>query len=85
MKYEDTISLPRCGKSRKDDMLYPVEELKHDGNRVLIHYIGYDHKYDEWRDKNEVVETGGSKEHSYQPFNLYSKLCYQIKLALDSK
>ena len=68
---------------RKDDTLYPIEVLDRKENCVLIHYVGYDSKHNEWKAKEDMVSTEERKQ-LYQPFNLYTELGYQVKLALDS-
>ena len=81
---EDKTPLPRAIKV-KNDKLYPIEVVKRMDNRVLINYVGYDEKYDEWRAEEEIVEPAKKKPDVYHPFSLYNELSYQIKLALDSK
>ena len=48
------IRLPRATRVRAvrydQNKLYPVEILERDGERVKLHYVGYSHQYDEWRD-----------------------------------
>ena len=51
--YKDAVALPRAGTRvvRKDDTLYPIDVLDRKEDCVLIHYVGYDSKHDEWRPK----------------------------------
>ena len=51
-----------------------------------MHYDGYDDKYDEWKDKSEIVDLSPVPEKDiYQSFELHRELTLQIKMALDSK
>lgn len=51
-----------------------------------MHYEGYDDKYDEWKDKSEIVDPSPVPEKDiYQPFEFHRELAIQIKMALDSK
>lgn len=81
--YKDTTFLPRATKVKKSK-LYPIEVLEETEDRVKIHFTGYDAKYDEWRDRSDIVAPKCSLTQ-YRPFSLYNELKYQIKLALDSK
>ena len=90
--YRNDFQLPRLSRCQKkvtnDDKLYPVDIIEKKGNRVKIHYIGYEDEFDEWREEDDVVRTTAADKDEcleYKPFSLYEELRYQIKLALDSK
>ena len=34
--------------------LFPIKVLQKEGSKVKVHYIGYDKKYDEWKDQCDV-------------------------------
>ena len=52
--------LPRAKRVRRQkpddicDELFPIEVLQQEDQRVQVHYIGYDTKYDEWKDEAEI-------------------------------
>ena len=53
---------------------------------MQIHYIGYEDRFDEWREKEledwkdaEHVGNNWKRLELYQPFNLHQELDYQIK------
>ena len=86
VNYNTKLPLPRATRTRKDEKIYPIEIVESKDDDVLIHYVGYDAKYDEWRTKDDVIQPANkAKVDVYRPFNLYHELSYQIKLALDSK
>ena len=90
VKYYDNSPLPRAIKTKPvDNKIYSIEVIDTKDDKVLIHYVGYDRKYDEWRSKEEIIkprlEKTLQKEDVYRPFSFYDELGYQIKLALDSK
>ena len=74
----------------KTNKLYPIEITEEVEERVKVHYIGYDTKYDEWRSRDEIVQPGSndSSEKSvpiqldYRPFDFHKALAYSIKAAL---
>ena len=71
------------------DKLYAVEVVEEEGERVKIHYVGYDDRFDEWRQKEEiknVSEHGGQQLEiePYERFDLHQELAYQIKLGLKN-
>ena len=40
------------GRDTDDDgALYPINVVERDGTHVLIHYVGYDSHFDEWREE----------------------------------
>jgi len=45
-------------------MLYPIEVVQTDGDRVKVHYIGYSDIYDEWKDKNELEDSSYQRRNS---------------------
>ena len=62
--------LSRLGASQSDK-LYPVKVLEEEKGRVKLHYVGYGHEYDEWRDAEEVedlneTETASSSSTALQ-------------------
>ena len=85
--------LPKLPGSRaatvKAEKLYPVEVVDRDGTRLRIHYVGYDDRYDEWREAEEVETIDTDCEESeaelYLPYDPHRELAYQIKAALDSR
>ena len=83
--YKDKIVIPRATKV-KNDKLHPIEVLDEEEDRLKIHFTRYDSKYDEWREKKDIVLPNSPKKSGiYRPFSLYGELGFQIKLALDSK
>ena len=73
-------------KSSKD--LYPIEVIDEDSTRFKVHYVGYSNCYDEWKDKEEIVDiSDGDSEVAggeLQRFSLYLELGSKIKAALNS-
>lgn len=77
----ENIKLPRLTRVRAEkDKLYSVTVLKENGDKVKIHYKGYDEEYDEWRNRDEPAPT-----ELYKQFELHQEVAMQIKLALNSK
>ena len=83
------MKLPRAERVKAMDKLYAVEVIEDDGDRVKIHYVGYEDRFDEWREKEEVedwkdAEHGGQQLETelYQPFSLHQELAYHIKSSL---
>ena len=60
--YRDLLSckiprIPRRTTKKYDSQkLYSVEIVETEDDRVKVHYVGYSSKYDEWKDKSEIVE-----------------------------
>ena len=82
----NNVILPRPVRSNNTSKLYAITIVEEDGERVKVHYEGYDDKYDEWKDKSEIVDPSPVPEKDiYQPFELHRELAIQIKMALDSK
>ena len=47
----------RVRRQKPDDIcdeVFPIEILQREDQRVQVHYIGYDTKYDEWKDEAEI-------------------------------
>ena len=76
------VKIPRCSRVTVDK-LYPITVVEKDGAKVKIHYEGYGHEFDEWRNEGDIVLP--QQPEVYKPFSLYQELAYQIKLALDSR
>ena len=89
--------LPRAKRVRRQnpndicDELFPIEVLQREDQRVQVHYIGYDVKYDEWKDEADIeclTENEAEAEDSqsvgtcYKPLSLYDILRVRIKRAL---
>ena len=71
-------------RDKADKELYPIEVVDEDLTRCKVHYVGYNHSYDEWKDK-EIIDispevTGGE----IQRFSLYHELASRIKTAAGS-
>ena len=69
--------LPRAKRVRKKkpndicDELFPIEVLQRENQRVQVHYIGYDAKYDEWKDEDEIERLSENEaEAEDMPDNL---------------
>ena len=51
------LRVKRVCRQKPDDIcdeLFPIEILQREDQRVQVHYIGYDTKYDEWKDEAEI-------------------------------
>lgn len=94
-KEKKETDLPAAFKKRhlkNNDELYPVEVIEEDLTRYKVHYLGYSSSYDEWKEKEAVVDIedpnnedptscdGGHLER----FSLYHELATRIKTALNS-
>lgn len=81
-------ALPRATRV-VSNKLYPIEIVEEHSEKVKIHYKGYNEKYDEWRDKKDIVlpKTMPPLKSAleYHPFSLYNELKYLVKMGLDSK
>lgn len=76
--------------------MFPIKVLQKEGDKVKVHYIGYDKKYDEWKDQREVeIITDGEVNQPesiqeqrqdepivYKPYSLYNDLSVRIKKAI---
>lgn len=84
------IQLPRPEKvPSKADTLYPIEVLERTSDRVKIHWVGYDSKFDEWRNEEDIEDIpepkpGALQIEQYRPLDLHKELAYAIKAALRS-
>ena len=86
------IKLPRVKRSTKQtnpNQLYAIEIVEDKGDQVKIHYTGYSSKYDEWRDREDIVDPSSavgstSEPERYQPFDVHQHLAYAIKSSLTS-
>lgn len=84
------LKLPRPERVKAVDKLYAVEVIEEDGDRVKIHYVGYEDRFDEWRQREELENWHDDDEHGgqqletelYQPFDLHQELAYHIKSSL---
>ena len=73
-----------------DSELYRIRVVEENGDKVKVHYIGYSKKYDEWKNKDELVSL--EKDNSditpqpstWQPYSLYRELANKIKANLHS-
>jgi len=76
---------------RKSQELFSVKVIEEQGSRVKVHYVGYSHRFDEWKDKEEievvnpVQEAGEIAETSdrYTPFSVFDELRLRIKGGLS--
>ena len=68
------------------DPFYPIEVLERTSDRVKIHWIGYDSKYDEWHNEEDIEGIAESKPgvEQYHVLGFYKELAYAIKAALRS-
>ena len=55
----------RRGGSRQKRLT--VEGVNEDSVRYRVHYVGYSHTFDEWKQKKEVVDlaSGVTRHHDY--------------------
>ena len=69
-----------------------MEIIEEDSERYKVHYVGYSHTVDEWKDKEEVVvlekdvdkDTRGDQVScTTQRFSLYCELATRIKTSLN--
>ena len=86
--------LPRAKRVRKQkpndscDELFSIEILQREDQRVQIHYIGYDEKYDEWKDETEIECLSKNEAEAesvgacYKPLSPYDILRLRIKRAM---
>ena len=84
------VRLPRSERiPSKVDMLYPIEILERTSDRVKIHWIGYDSKYDEWRNEGDIESIAESRPgalqiEQYCALDFHQELVYAIKAVLRS-
>ena len=67
---------------QEDSTLYPVTVISNPRNgsqRVQIHYIGYGSRYDEWRDRDDIVPIPCL---TMEKFDLNQELVFKIKSSL---
>uniref|UniRef100_A0A1X7SIF6 Tudor-knot domain-containing protein n=1 Tax=Amphimedon queenslandica TaxID=400682 RepID=A0A1X7SIF6_AMPQE len=76
--------------------LFKIRVVEEKGTKVKVHYIGYGKKFDEWKERSELVllDPGASDATTsltdetssavYQPFSLYRELANKIKSSLQS-
>ena len=101
--YKDLVNveLPRSLRKRKRtstesqrcEKIFPIEIVGKEGKKVKVHYIGYDNKYDEWKDEEEILDYNESRrltmnksnELMCKPFSLYEDLAIKIKRALTCR
>ena len=79
--------LPRVKRSstkHDPDKLYAIEIMEEEDNRVMVHYTGYSTKYDEWRNKEDIVEPTVASPERYKPLDVHELLAYAIKSSLVS-
>ena len=69
------VILPRPVRSNNTSKLYAITVVEEDGERVKVHYEGYDDKYDEWKEISEIVDLSPLPEQDiYQLFELHHEL-----------
>ena len=80
----------RLSLTRKEpkmtDNLYPISVLddEHDSKgRIRIHYIGYGHEFDEWREPTELVNVASPCVLS-EKYDLHQDLALRIKSTLTA-
>ena len=87
------IKLPKAKKQAQKSsrsQLYPVNVVERGENgRVKVHYIGFSHEFDEWREPSDIVpleldERSRPEARVLLPFSLYVELGNAIKKALNS-
>ena len=84
-------------KPKLEKGLFPIEVVEEDASRCKVHYVGYSSVYDEWKEKDEIINlhdgTDSDPEDSEPPsnecgimrrFSLYHELGTRIKIALNS-
>ena len=72
--------------------LFPIRVVQEDSLRYKVHYVGYSSKYDERKEKSEVVDLDNCDHDDQEPlsttnilhFSLYHELAIRIKSALNS-
>ena len=81
---ESDITLLTC----PEEEYFPIKVVEEDSSRYTVHYLGYSTKYDEWKEKGEVVDIDESDHENPQSvdihFSLYNELAIRIKAALNS-
>ena len=78
--------LPRAKRSsmkHDPDQLYAIEIVQEE-NRVKIHYTGYSAKYDEWRSREDILESTVAPPERYKLLDINELLAYAIKSSLVS-
>ena len=67
-----------------DGPLYPISQVKRDGTRVLVHYVGYDSHFDEWREESDLINMLFPCLTT-ECYDLHQDLVLKIKSSLTSK
>ena len=77
-----------------NDDLYKIRVVEERGDKVKVHYVGYGRKYDEWKNRDELVvlddesaaesSEESDDEEAYVPLSLHKILADRIKLSLSS-
>ena len=67
-----------------DGPLYPISQVKRDGTRVLVQYVGYDSHFDEWREESDLINMPFPCLTT-ECYDLHQYLALKIKSSLTSK
>ena len=67
-----------------DGPLYPISQVKRDGTRVLVHYVGYDSHFDQWREELDLINIPFPCLTT-ECYDLHQDLALKIKASLTSK
>ena len=82
--------IPAHYRRKVQDKLYPIEVIEEDPVSTLckVHYIGYSSVYDEWKEKDAIVDTNTEDPDEdlsqSKRFSLHQELATRIKTALSS-
>lgn len=90
--YSNSKAEKKPKKRQQEPDLYAVEVLEEDSTKCRVHYVGYDSCYDEWKDKDEIVDCYEPCDEDSKTatsdkifrFSLYDELSVKIKSSLNS-
>lgn len=63
--------------SRRCETIFPIEIVGKEGKKVKVHYIGYNKKYDEWKDE-EILDGSESKHLAMNESNGLMRKPYSL-------
>ena len=80
-----TLRSTQASRDTNGGTYYPVNLVERNGTRVLIHYVGYDSLFDEWREEKDLVNMPSPCLANDECYDLHQDLALKIKSSLTSK
>ena len=51
---DGTVKASQSRKTEAACNLFPIKVLQKEGDKVKVHYVGYDKRYDEWKNQCDI-------------------------------